>query len=46
MDEICVQFGFLTLFVGAFPLAPLLAMGSVYVEGFVDSYKKVSTCPG
>jgi len=38
-NEISVQFGFLALFVAAFPLAPLLAMCSNFVEDRVDGWK-------
>jgi hypothetical protein len=38
-NEISVQFGFLALFVTAFPLAPLFAMLSNFVEDRVDGWK-------
>jgi len=38
-NEISVQFGFLALFVTAFPLAPLLAMIGNFIEDRVDRWK-------
>jgi len=40
-DELSVQFGFVTLFTVAFPLAPLFALVNNYVEVFVDGTKYV-----
>eukprot|EP00904_Undaria_pinnatifida_P001459 jgi/Undpi1/11313/HiC_scaffold_30.g13611.m1 len=37
--ELAVQFGYITLFVVAFPLAPFLALASNYVESLSDAYK-------
>ena len=37
--EMVVQFGFVTLFVVAFPLAPFLAWGSNVLEQHIDAYK-------
>lgn len=38
-SEMVIQFGYVTLFVSAFPLAPLLAMINNYVEIRVDAFK-------
>lgn len=40
--ELAVQFGYITLFVVAFPLAPLLAMASNYVEARSDAFKMLT----
>jgi len=37
--EMIIQFGYASLFVTAFPLAPLLALANNYVEIRVDAYK-------
>ena len=37
--ELAVQFGYITLFVVAFPLAPLLALANNYVEFRSDAFK-------
>lgn len=37
--ELAVQFGYITLFVVAFPLAPLLALANNYVEARSDAFK-------
>lgn len=38
-SEVVIQFGYVTLFVVAFPLAPALAFLSNYVEMRVDALK-------
>jgi len=38
-DEIVVQYGYVSLFVVAFPIAPMIAMISNAIENRVDSYK-------
>jgi len=38
-DEIVIQYGYATLFVVAFPIAPLLALANNMFENRVDSYK-------
>jgi len=42
--ELCLQFGFATMFVTAFPLATLLALISNYVELRVDAWKLCQVC--
>lgn len=42
--EHVIQFGYVTLFVVAFPLAPLLAFANNYVELRVDAFKLVHNC--
>lgn len=37
--ELAVQFGYITLFVVSFPLAPLLALANNYVETRSDAFK-------
>lgn len=37
--ELAVQFGYITLFVVSFPLAPLLALANNYVEFRSDAFK-------
>lgn len=37
--ELAVQFGYITLFVVAFPLAPFLALANNYVEFRSDAFK-------
>lgn len=37
--ELAVQFGYITLFVVAFPLAPFLALANNYVEARSDAFK-------
>lgn len=39
-----IQFGYVTLFVVAFPLAPMLAFVSNYVELRVDCFKLYKNC--
>jgi len=39
--EIIVQFGYVTLFVAAFPLAPLLALANNIIEIRVDAFKLI-----
>lgn len=38
-DELIVQFGYVSLFIVAFPLTPLLAFASNYFEIWLDSHK-------
>jgi len=38
-EEIVIQYGYLALFVVAFPIAPLLAMISNFLENKIDAYK-------
>jgi hypothetical protein len=38
-SQLCIQFGYLTLFVAALPFAPILALISNYLEIRVDGYK-------
>ena len=42
--EVVIQFGYVTLFVVAFPLAPLLAFASNYIELRVDAIKLLYRC--
>merc|ERR1740130_2065086 len=42
--ELLVQFGYITFFVTAFPLAPLLALATNWVEIRSDGYKLVYVC--
>jgi len=42
-SSLCVQFGYVTLFVAAFPLAPLFAFISNYAEIRTDGYKLLFT---
>ena len=42
--EHVIQFGYVSLFVVAFPLAPLLAFMNNYVELRVDAFKLVRNC--
>ena len=42
--EHVIQFGYVTLFVVAFPLAPMLAFVNNYVELRVDAFKLVHNC--
>jgi hypothetical protein len=39
-----IQYGFVTLFVAAFPLAPFFALINNIVEIRLDAYKYVTTC--
>ena len=41
--EMVIQYGFVTLFVAAFPIAPLLALLNNMVEIRLDGYKYVTT---
>ena len=41
--ELVIQYGFVTLFVAVFPLAPLLALLNNWVEIRLDSYKYIVT---
>eukprot|EP00475_Leptophrys_vorax_P017983 TRINITY_DN2456_c0_g1_i2.p1 TRINITY_DN2456_c0_g1~~TRINITY_DN2456_c0_g1_i2.p1 ORF type:complete len:707 (-),score=225.37 TRINITY_DN2456_c0_g1_i2:64-2184(-) len=41
-DEMAVQFGYVTLFVVAFPLTPLFALANNVLELFVDSKKLIT----
>jgi anoctamin-10/anoctamin-7 len=43
-DEMAIQFGYVCLFVVAFPLAPLLALINNYVEIRLDAQKLTSMC--
>lgn len=43
-SEVVIQFGYVTLFVVAFPLAPLLAFISNYIEARVDALKVLMRC--
>lgn len=43
-DELIVQFGFVVLFVVAFPLAPFLAMCNNFVEIWIDGTKLTGHC--
>jgi hypothetical protein len=38
-NQLCLQFGYLTLFVAALPFAPVLALLSNYLEIRVDGHK-------
>merc|ERR1740130_171958 len=42
--ELLVQFGYITFFVMAFPLAPLLAFGTCWMEIRTDGYKLLHVC--
>jgi len=44
MSELVIQFGYVTLFVIAFPLAPIIALGANIVEARVDGWKLVDKC--
>ena len=41
--ELVIQYGFVTLFVAVFPLAPLLALLNNWVEIRLDAYKYIVT---
>ena len=41
-----IQYGFITLFVAAFPLAPLFALINNIIEIRLDAYKMVTTKVG
>jgi anoctamin-10/anoctamin-7 len=43
-SEMAIQFGFVTLFVTSFPLAPVLALLNNYIEVRVDAYKLLNEC--
>jgi len=43
-DEIVVQFGYVSLFVVAFPLAPLMALINNYLEIRLDAHKLIHLC--
>ena len=40
---VVIQFGFITLFVAAFPLAPLFALLNNIIEIRLDAYKFITT---
>eukprot|EP00054_Salpingoeca_dolichothecata_P028843 m.222330 g.222330 ORF g.222330 m.222330 type:complete len:1024 (-) comp26328_c2_seq1:26-3097(-) len=40
--EMCIQYGFITLFVAAFPLAPLFALLNNIIEIRIDAHKVIS----
>jgi hypothetical protein len=42
--EMVVQYGFVVLFIAAFPLAPLLALANNVVEIHIDAYKLCFLC--
>ena len=42
--EMVMQFGFVTMFVAAFPLAPLLALINNAIEIRIDAYKFTVEC--
>jgi anoctamin-10/anoctamin-7 len=44
MSELVIQFGYVTLFVVAFPLAPLIALFANIIEARVDGWKLVDKC--
>jgi len=44
MSELVIQFGYVTLFVVAFPLAPFIALCANIIEARVDGWKLVNSC--
>ncbi|MPC17495.1 Anoctamin-7 [Portunus trituberculatus] len=42
--EMVIQYGFVTIFVAAFPLAPIFALLNNVVEIRIDAYKYLSKC--
>ncbi|KAA0203794.1 hypothetical protein HAZT_HAZT008479 [Hyalella azteca] len=42
--EVVIQYGFVTLFVAAFPLAPLFALLNNVIEIRLDAYKYLTKC--
>jgi hypothetical protein len=42
--EMIIQFGYCTLFVAAFPLAPVLALVNNFIEIRLDAWKLCQVC--